>query len=493
MTLIIEGLKTMAGVIRPSARRLALMEGPTNCNRNCAICTVPARWDILKASTRAETFGQIDTLVENGYGFFNYVGGEPTHPTFTTKERIPFAKHTEDIISYAHQKGMYTSITTNGDYVNTEILRKLRNAGLDALNFSLHTLTNQGLEHILRGAKMTAQVGIPPIVNVVYTADLTDKIPGIAAMCAENGIFFSTTIVQEYGGGFSAVPEQSQIPSVRQQRQVFESLIPLKRAGFIIDSERYLKHAPDFPGNSWKCDPDKDAFIHIKAIGQGEIGVCSEVPTPFKVGEVNLKDRAWREKKKELVANCNNCLYLCTFQAENSDLVGSLKTLFMMALIKTGRADLVKLSGQHTVQRLRRRYEEFNESVIPSKSEVAKENSGGIFKVPVFVNRIPVNPYSKDVLKPNATVPIVKQEIKKRRLLGPIINDYHLIGDTLLAAALTPWIAGSLVNLSKMQSVELTLAATGGTALLSFITKKLYRWIGIYLQEIEVERDKIQG
>lgn len=167
-------------------------------------------------------------------------------------------------------------------------------------------------------------------------------------MWAENGIIFATTVVQEYGG-FSAVPEKSQIPSPEQQRQVFDALISLKRKGFVRNNMNYLKQAPDFPRNSWKCHPNKDSFVQISAEGEGKIGVCSEVPTRFKVGEIDLKEKEWRDVKRDLVHNCNNCLYSCTFESQNPDLKGDLPTFLMMGLIKTGHAGFVERLGQRAV------------------------------------------------------------------------------------------------------------------------------------------------
>ena len=244
---------------------------------------------------------------------------------------------------------MLVNVTTNGDYVNEDILRELKQAGLDTLTFSLHSDNEPGLRRIIKGARMAAEATIPPIVSVVFTSDRTDAIPEIAERCAENGIIFATTIVQEYGGGFSAVPVESKIPTVDQQRKVFERLRKLKQAGFIRNNINYLEHATDFPNNSWKCDPNKDSFISVQGEGQGKISVCSEVHTGFKVGEINLKDKEWRKEKQDLVHNCGNCLYSCTFESQNPDLVGDFAVLSVMSHIRAGNVDAVRSLGERAV------------------------------------------------------------------------------------------------------------------------------------------------
>lgn len=76
-----EEVLKMYGAFRAASgsepRRLAIMEGPTNCNRACGYCDVPKRWDADKASTLSEALGQVDRIYEEGYRVLNYVGGEP--------------------------------------------------------------------------------------------------------------------------------------------------------------------------------------------------------------------------------------------------------------------------------------------------------------------------------------------------------------------------------------------------------------------------------
>lgn len=345
MSEVLKPLGALKEILKPAGKRLALLEGPTGCNRNCAYCASPKRFNTENTSTLDQTRRQIDWLYQQGFRTLQYIGGEPLAP-FKTKEEITFTEHTLKVVRYASKKGMLVNISTNGDFVNEDILRQLKEAGLDTLTFSLHSRSEGGLRYITQGAKMAAKAGIPSIVSVVFTADRTEKIPEIARRCAENGILFATTIVQEYGGGFSAVPVESKIPNPEQQRQVFNALMPLKRRGFVRNNFNYLKHAPDFLGNSWKCDPDRDSFIQIRAVGKGKIGVCSEVHTGFKVGEVDLKEKEWRDVKRDLVHNCNNCLYSCTFESQNPDLKGDLATFSMMCLIKLGHAGLVEWLGK---------------------------------------------------------------------------------------------------------------------------------------------------
>lgn len=283
----------------------------------------------------------------------SYLGGEPFAP-FKTKEGISFAEHTTEVVNYATRKGMVVSVTTNGDFVDEDTVISLKEAGLDAMSFSLHTYSKPGLNHIVEGARLAAKHKIIPSMQVVFTSERTSKIPGIAAHVAEQGILFSVGIAQEKGGGFStARKEKSIVPTVEEQKEVLGALLKLKKFGFVRDNRNYLTQAPSYPNNSWTCDPGRDTFIHI---GAGEkLDVCSDVRTNINIGEIDdLQSERWRDLKKDLVANCGNCMYGCYYEAQNPSLVGDLPTMFVMALIKTGNVKLAEKIGQYAVSRLKR-------------------------------------------------------------------------------------------------------------------------------------------
>lgn len=285
------------------------METLTDCNRagRCLYCNVTGRWDRAKASTVDDGCRQIKWARDEGSKGINIAGGETLVRAgrFITKEDISFADHNLRLTRYAHELGMFTVLTTNGDTVVPpyDIVRDLKKAGLDVLTYTLHNPEDEiSVKKTIDKAKITARLGIPPVVSTVFTAERASLIPNIARECAVNGIPFGATIVQEIGKGYSAIPAKSQIPTVGQKRAVFGSLHFLKMAGLITNSWKYLTEAPNYTDNSWKCNPGKDAFVHIRSQEEdGEIGVCSEVRTGFRTGEVHLKSEQWRNRKLDLV------------------------------------------------------------------------------------------------------------------------------------------------------------------------------------------------
>ncbi|MBI2338287.1 radical SAM protein [Candidatus Daviesbacteria bacterium] len=358
------------------------MEGPTNCNRACVYCDVHKRKNTVRFSTVAESLRQVDWAYDEGFLFFQYVGGEPlagcqfdggVRPgryqmclnganlmyedftekltSFTTEEGKTYVDHALEIIGYASRLGMFTNVITNGDFLdNTYYLSRLKKARLDFLTFSLHSPTEAGIRSIIGKARATANAGIIPTVSVVFTADRADIIPKVAKTCAANGIFFSTSIVQEIGDGFSTVPEKSNIPTLEQIEKVARELEPLRKSGFLVNGWNYFVKAMDSNGSRWKCDPTQDQFIHIRAQGEkGELGVCSEMRTGLDTG-VSLKSKEWRERKEGAVDGCPGCLYSCYFRCQNPDFRGDSQTLMPMVLIKSGHSGLARKLGRRTIK-----------------------------------------------------------------------------------------------------------------------------------------------
>ncbi|MBI4035804.1 hypothetical protein HY383_02560 [Candidatus Daviesbacteria bacterium] len=370
-------------------RSLAIVVGPENCDRNCSYCNVKKNWNPQTASTVDETCRQIDRIHQLGYRVLNDLGGEtlatcprigtitsgkyircpygmlcaaedPKHPIrrateepFRTKEGFTFAEHATEVIAYASKLGMVTNITTNGDFLTPEnysTLKNLGKAGLDFMIISDHTRTARGFKNLVAKARAVANEGIVPMVSRVFTAERADSISLYARTCIANGILFTTSIVQEIGGGFSTVPVQSQIPTEEQIQQVFQDLLDLKRTGFVRNNSNYLTKAQQYPGNSWKCNPEIDPFIHVRAVGEkGEVGVCPEARTGFDT-TIDLDSNDWRQIKREQVKKCQGCLYSCYFECEDPDFMSDLPTLLPIILIKAGQAGIARWLGRRAVE-----------------------------------------------------------------------------------------------------------------------------------------------
>jgi MoaA/NifB/PqqE/SkfB family radical SAM enzyme len=337
-----------------SGHRFAVIETNRGCNRHCSYCAVPTNYHREQEATIDETLSTVDWLYDQGYRLLSYLGGEPLAP-FTTKEGVTFFDHTLRVCEYATQKGMIVNITTNGDYATKDKIDLLRHTGLDSLTFSLHSYTEPALRNLLRAAQLAAEAHIIPSIQAVLTSKTAEKLPGIAAFVAENGILFSFGIVQEKGGEFSiGQGQQSIVPTIDQQKRTLQALLRLKKLGFVRNNKNYITRATEFYPNNWKCDPERDNFIHIGA--GGRVNVCSDVRTNVSIAEIQTLDSSqWRELKRMRVKNCGNCLFHCYYEAQNPDLLGDLPTGIVALLLKTGNARLARRWGEFVIHMLKRR------------------------------------------------------------------------------------------------------------------------------------------
>jgi len=333
--------------------RFAVIEGNRDCNRRCSYCTVPQQYKREQEATVAETTQIIDWLDAQGYHLVSWVGGEPLAP-IETKEGITFFEHTIRVVEYAAQKGIAINVTTNGDYLTSDKVSQLAEAGLDSLTLSLHTYTRASLEHLISGAKLAAGQRILPVIQAVLSTKTVDVLPAIAATAAQNGVFFSFGVIQEKGGGFSTAPaERSLVPSREKQELALQALSQLKAFGFVRNNTNYLKASDDFYPNNWTCDPERDTFIHIGA--GGLLDICSDVRTSIPIAEIPLlsESEQWRQIKRTRVANCGNCLFHCYYEAQNPDLRRDLATVALAMLIKTGNAKIVERLGKIAVKKVK--------------------------------------------------------------------------------------------------------------------------------------------
>ncbi len=339
--------------------RFAAIEGNRDCNRSCSYCAVPSKYLREREATVDETCQRVDWLYDQGYRLLTYLGGEPlaepkdvgNNPDdrFVTKEGFTFFEHTLQVINHASNKGMAVNITTNGDYLDSDKVTALKKAGLDTISLSLHTFTETGLNHLLRGGRLAAQVGIIPTIHTVFTADRTGQLPDMAAKVAQNGMLFGFGIIQEKGGDFSNRQQSSLVPSVEQQKEVLGKFLRLKTFGFVRNNRNALLHATDFYPNNWTCDPERDAFIHIGA--DGRVSVCSDIRTGLQVADIqSLDDSKWRDLKRVKVASCGNCFYHCYYEAQNPAVAGDIPMAAVALLIRGGRADIAEKWGQFAVR-----------------------------------------------------------------------------------------------------------------------------------------------
>lgn len=336
-----EYLSPLKKWVTPEGHRYAAIEMHTLCNRSCSHCAVPGRNAQLgtKGVRRA-----LDLVSTEDIQFVTLLAGEPIL-YIKTEEGITVFQHTLESIDYAKNKGMLVGISTNGDYFTQKTADDLKQAGLNWITLSYHTETKQALDHLIRCGQMAADRGIVPMIHFLITNQNAVNLPELATYAAKNGLLINATVVQEKGDSFSVRPEISLIPSLEQQVMVYRALDRLRAYGFArINRKLLLENSKWYP-NKWKCNPEEDYFVHIGA--EGTLNICEEARTGLNIFDIDdLKDPRWREQKRALVEKCTGCLYRCYFESERPNIIGDMPAAIVMALIKIGKANLVRAWGK---------------------------------------------------------------------------------------------------------------------------------------------------
>ncbi len=153
--------------------------GLTNaCNSRCGHCYQAGGDPYARELTTDEALHVVDDFARNQVSFINLSGGEP----FLRPDLL-------DIAEYAINKGLITTIVTNGTLIDEEKARKMKEIGVCAVAISVDGLTasthdtSRGVaglfDKAMKGLKFVKEAGIPLSIRTTVTKTNIREIPGI--------------------------------------------------------------------------------------------------------------------------------------------------------------------------------------------------------------------------------------------------------------------------------------------------------------------------
>lgn len=157
------------------------------CNFSCFFCHMEGEGDLYINGLTPEEI-QLVAEASKPYGikYAKLTGGEPT-----------LRKDLLEIVSRLKSLGLEVSMTTNG-YLLSRLARKLKDAGLDRVNVSLHTLDREkfkkitgvdGLDRVIEGIREAINAELRPVkINFVVTKTNLDEIFEIIKFAEEVGV-----------------------------------------------------------------------------------------------------------------------------------------------------------------------------------------------------------------------------------------------------------------------------------------------------------------
>lgn len=288
-----------------------------NCNLACEYCQVPTKHPMPDLPT-SDWKQIIDRLAQWGLRATTIVGGEPT-----SRADLP------EIIGHLRKSDILPCLISNFVTLTRDSISQFVDAGLFSIQASIDALHGggRGNRSWLDLLQFAGEIGALPLASTVVTARNVDEIPSLARAMTSRGIVYNCSLYQEVDGVFSVGVPGLKPPRDRLVR-AFREIEQIKReTGLVRTTYRYLRGATaNYYDKLWHCDPTKDSWINVNA--DGTLMPCQEYESSIHVLEIpTLKDRQWRDVKKDKCGNCAGCYYQCYFEQENSGLRTGLQEL----------------------------------------------------------------------------------------------------------------------------------------------------------------------
>jgi len=297
---------------------MVMFETTLMCNMFCEYCIFGEEGKFNDLKTRGEReriFRRIDEMCEMGIFALSFSGGEPL-----------LNPNTCDYIAYAADKGLWTSMPTNG-----LLIRKYADgvARLDMLEVSIDSLNPQrfakrrgldGLQKILDNLEfvLTKRKPLTTQINAAVNMENLEDLPALAEFCRERDLVLHPEAVHNVMRGGELLPD-SELHG-RQIDQVEKALRELRAA--YPRNVRFYTHYYEFYrkggfGSQFPCrHPSK--LVSMKP--DGAIHLPCAFMTLFK-SQAPLREIFGMEEVKKIIAQettlwdfCKGCKIGCPYE-----------------------------------------------------------------------------------------------------------------------------------------------------------------------------------
>ncbi len=165
---------------------IAVWEITNECNLNCSYCHVNAKTRLADELNGEEKIKLIDEIANMGTVALMIAGGEP----LCSPELF-------NVVKYAHDRGLYTVIITNGLLLSEENARKLIDAGLDYIKVSIDSASpevhdslrgNGSWERAIQGIKNSVKAGLMTGIAFTLTRASVKELPDVIDLAKSLGV-----------------------------------------------------------------------------------------------------------------------------------------------------------------------------------------------------------------------------------------------------------------------------------------------------------------
>lgn len=239
------------------------------CNLACGYCN---EFDKVSRPVDYETLTRrMDHLIDVlGVTIMDFLGGEPLlHPRMA------------DLVAYAHEKGCWTNIITNGFLLSDDLVDNLNLAGLDSMAVSIDRIhptdfTHKGLQPLrkkLRRLRDRARFNVE--VNIVLCEETLDEFEGVVEEIKQLGLPVRCG-VRHYEGKMEVSG------ALTEKFEWFQRHFKHWRIAPMLDL--YRSRLAGRPTN-WKC---AGGFKYLYVDEFGTVRACSQVHLNDRVNVLDM-------------------------------------------------------------------------------------------------------------------------------------------------------------------------------------------------------------
>ncbi len=271
----------------------------SRCNMKCSFC------EYWKTEGKEMELNDIFKLLEEARAF-----GILVYNAWTVEPLL--RKDLPEILAYAKELGMVTSLITNGLLLEKRIdeLEKLDylSVSVDGTS-SYEDIRGVSLDRIMPGIiKAKSMIKNPLLMNCVISGKNLDDIEELIIMAKDLGVKISFEPMYEFQGIENDTWNDMGIREMDKYRRTVDRIIKMKKEGYpIINSYTYLKMVRDLQtefvchANDIILDVTADGSIENCRIHRKPIGNISE-------GIENVWENT-RKLRKDTARNCQKCLF----------------------------------------------------------------------------------------------------------------------------------------------------------------------------------------
>lgn len=303
------------------------------CNKKCGYCSTKKDYNPEEELSLEEDKEVIDKFKEFGVWYLTISGGEPT-----------LRSDLADIVRYAHNKGMFTIVNTNGSFSNISIDDVVK-AGIDIVDIAIDSMSNprfknydgvrETLERLVKsdvGVKLnycilkenyheTAKIlGLTEHYRIPISIHLGELSPLPTSISYDSTPFFK----KGDKGDIKQVEEISRLLAERARKSIL-----------MLNPPEYFEAWPRFMQGEeleWKC---KAGETSLCVDYNGAILQCVSAEFPVEIdGKVlNYRDlnraniNSIKEEVQELTEQCRSKCLSCTYMLEHYSMEKPLRVL----------------------------------------------------------------------------------------------------------------------------------------------------------------------